>query len=157
MPKNKYILFVVFGLLFIGLGLFREYFFIQVNNIMTWKYYGETSLPIPGSFSWYAGLSYEKMYYLKYVFTGISFLLFFALAFFCLRSFTENRNLLKWLSYSYLLLLTLCLISMAWGYFVKMRLQDDEYTFSRWLMGIAQSPLIVLFFIDSSRLNNKLN
>lgn len=150
-------IFGVYGLLFIGLGLFREYFFIHINNIMTLKYYGTTSLPVPGHFSWYAGLAYETMYYLKYIFTGIFFLIFYLLAYFCLRSLTENKILLKWLSLTYAVLLILCIISMAWAYFVRMKLQDDEYTFSRWLMGIAQSPLIALFFIASSRLNNKLN
>jgi len=157
MLKNKYVILTGFGLLFIVLGLFREYFFIHVNNLMFLKYYGSTTLPVPPLFEIFGTTSYSTMYYLKYLFTGLSFVVFFGLSWLCLWSFTKNKYLLKWFTYSYLLLLLLGLISMLWGYFVKMRLADDEYTFSRWLMGIAQSPIPVLIFIAASRLNHKLN
>jgi hypothetical protein len=47
-------------------------------------------------------------------------------------------------------------IAMIWAYFVKLDLGDDEYTFSRWLMGIAQSPLPVLFLLATSKLNESM-
>ena len=46
-------------------------------------------------------------------------------------------------------------LSMIYGYFINGRLQDDEYTVSRWLMGIAQSPIICLILIASEKLYNK--
>lgn len=45
---------------------------------------------------------------------------------------------------------------MLWAYFVKVNLESDEYSVSRWLMGIAESPLPVLFFIATSKLNEEL-
>lgn len=44
---------------------------------------------------------------------------------------------------------------MAYNYFIQNQLGGDEYTFSRWLMGIAQSPLVAFFVIASSKLYNK--
>ncbi|MDP3146184.1 MAG: hypothetical protein Q8N66_12305 [Bacteroidota bacterium] len=44
---------------------------------------------------------------------------------------------------------------MIYGYFVNGRLQDDEYTVSRWLLGIAQSPIICLILIASEKLYPK--
>ncbi|MBL7918146.1 MAG: hypothetical protein JNM96_07090 [Bacteroidia bacterium] len=41
---------------------------------------------------------------------------------------------------------------MLYGYFVNNRLQDDEYTLSRWLVGIAQSPLIIIILVASYKL-----
>ena len=55
-----------------------------------------------------------------------------------------------------MLLLTLAAITMLYGYIVNNRLQDSEYTISRWLLGIAQSPIIFLILIASQKLNNTL-
>jgi hypothetical protein len=154
--KNKYLLFILFGVLFILLGLYREYLFVNINNLMYLKYYGHSTLPVPDELSFLNSLSYKTIYYIKYPFTILSFLSFYGLSYWCLKSLTKDKNLLKWLMYSYLVLLLLSLSSMVMGYVIKMRLQDDEYTFSRWLMGIAQSPLVLLFILASSKLNDKL-
>jgi hypothetical protein len=52
-------------------------------------------------------------------------------------------------------MLGLAALSMIYGYFVNGRLQDDEYTLSRWLMGIAQSPIICLILLASEKLYQK--
>jgi hypothetical protein len=44
---------------------------------------------------------------------------------------------------------------MLYNYFVNEKFDGDEYTFSRWLMGIAQSPLVAFFMLASSKLYNK--
>ena len=59
---------------------------------------------------------------------------------------------MRWVIYSYLILLTLAGLSMLFGVIVKQRLQDDEYTLSRWLLGIAQSPIITIVFLASYKL-----
>lgn len=65
-----------------------------------------------------------------------------------------NKNAL-WIIYIYAILLALAGISMGYNYFVNSQLGGDEYTFSRWLMGIAQSPLVAFFIIASGKLYNK--
>jgi hypothetical protein len=156
MLRNKYVILVFFGLAFIIIGTYREYFFILINNIMTVKYYGRVNrMPAPDSLRFLENLDYATLYYSKYPLTVLSFLVFYGLSYWCLKSLRIDKNLLKWLTYSYLLLLLLSTVSMLWGYFIKVRLQDDEYTFSRWLMGIAQSPLVVLFLLAASKLLEK--
>jgi hypothetical protein len=41
---------------------------------------------------------------------------------------------------------------MLYGYFVKQRLNHEEYTLSRWLMGVLQSPIICLILVASEKL-----
>ncbi|MBL7912865.1 MAG: hypothetical protein JNJ41_17510 [Bacteroidia bacterium] len=72
-----------------------------------------------------------------------------------LKHLTEKKILLKFLVYSYLILLSLAAIAMTYGYFINGHLQDDEYTLSRWLLGIAQSPIICLILIASEKLYPK--
>ena len=153
MLKNKYLLFFIFCLLFGALGLFREYFFGYYNNALYFMYNGETTVPVDGFFKIFLSLSYKTAYYLKYVFTVTFFILFFTLSYFCLKLLLGDKKILKWFTYSYLVLLLLSMVLMLWAYFVSVNLESDEYSVSRWLMGIAQSPLPVLIFLATSKLN----
>ncbi len=155
MTKNKYILFVFFSILFGGLGYYREFFFGHLNNTMYYLYHGNTTVPVHPQFQVFLSVSYKTLYYLKYIFTLLSFVLFFGISFWCLKVFTQNKNLLKWFTYSYLVLLLLSSVLMLWSYFVRVNLDSDEYSVSRWLMGVAQSPLPVLFFLATNKLNAK--
>ena len=119
------------------------------------KYYGHTDLPIPEIMKPFNAFSYKTLYYSKYPLTLFWVVVFFTANFFALKKLTGQKILLKYLIYSYIILLTLAALSMIYGYFVKERLQDDEYTISRWLLGIAQSPIICLILIASEKLYPK--
>lgn len=153
----KIIKFLIFISLFGYLGYFREYFFVNLNNIMYQKYYGHTDLPISSLLSFFKLFSYNTLYFSKYFLTLFWIGLFYALNFFCLKKMSEQKILLKILTYSYILLLILAAVSMMYGYFINKRFQDDEYTISRWLLGIAQSPIICLILMASEKLNIKPN
>lgn len=157
MKPNRYLIFVLFGLLFGCLGFYREYFFANLNNVMYYLYNGETTVPVNTSFAFFLDLPYKTVYYLKYAFTFLFVVLFYSLSFWCIKYYTKDKKLLKWFTYSYLVLLLLSALLMLWSYFVIVKLDADEYSVSRWLMGIAQSPLPALFFIATSKLNKNLN
>ncbi|MCW3076601.1 MAG: hypothetical protein JWO32_1210 [Bacteroidetes bacterium] len=152
--KIKWIL--IFLLLFGILGYFREFFFVHLNNIMYIKYYRHpTALNVPFVMQPFTSFSYQTLYYSKYFFTVLSVVLFFFSAYFAIIKLTSNKKLVRFLIYSYGLLLILAAISMAYGFVFNQRLQDDEYTLSRWLLGIAQSPIICLILLASENLFNK--
>ena len=157
MKKNKIYLLFLFSILFWVLGYYREFFFGHLNNTMYYLYHGNTTVPVHPQFQIFLSLSYKTLYYLKYVFTLLSFVLFFTLSYYCLKLLTEDKKILKWFTYSYLVLLILSAVLMLWSYFVRVNLDSDEYSISRWLMGIAQSPLPALFFMATYKLNEKLN
>ncbi len=147
--------FFLFLFIFLCLGYFREFFFVQMNNILYQKYYNtETTLPVASIMSIFRRYSYSTLYYSKYVFTILWVIIFYLANFFALKKLA-NVPLTKYLNYSYVFMLVLGAISMAYGSIVNNRLQDDEYTLSRWLMGIAQSPIICLILLASEKLYNK--
>ena len=157
MPKNNSIRLVFFLLIFGLLGFYRDYFFANYNNTMYFMYNGDTTVPVQPDFKWLLSFSYKTVYYLKYVFTILFVAAFYGLSVWCLKLFTRNKNLLKWLTYSYLVLLLLSSLLMLWSYFVKVKLDSDEYSVSRWMMGLAQSPLLLIFFLATAKLNEKTN
>ncbi len=152
MKTNKLILFLI---LFGCLGYFREFFFVNLNNIMFQKYYNHTDLPIPSVMHVFESFSYKTLYFSKYIYTAVWVAIFFLANYMAIKTLCTQKILLKFLIYSYLILLSLAAIAMLYGYFINGRLQDDEYTLSRWLLGIAQSPIICLILIASEKLYPK--
>lgn len=138
------------------LGYFREFFFVHLNIIMYEKYYNTTSpAPFPEVMNFFRRFSYGYLYYSKYVYTVLWLLAFLLINFLAVKKLTGNSYLVKILFYTYITMFVLAVISMLYGYFINGRLQDDEYTLSRWLMGIAQSPIICLILIASEKLYTK--
>ncbi len=148
----KYMLFII---IFAILGFSREFLFVNTNNQLFKLYYHNEDIKIPPSLDFITHLEYSTLYYLKYVFTIIYFLAYLFTSYFAVKLICQIKNNAKWIIYIYAILLVLSGISMTYNYLINNQLNGDEYTFSRWLMGIAQSPLVTFFIIASSKLYNK--
>jgi len=146
----KLLFFLVF---FISLGLFREYVFLNINNIIYFKYYKYTTMPIPFMFSWLTRYSYVTLYYLKYPLTIFFVLIYFFSNFYFLKTtitdITKFSFYYKILITAYVVIFIISTLLMGYLFITNQKLNDDEYLISRGLMGLAQSPLIsfVLFTV----------
>lgn len=151
--KLKWRYVFVFFILFAVFGYYREKFFVALNHLMFIKYYGHANdAPLDQFIHLFDNFEYSTLYYLKYPFTLLSIVLFACISVFSIKYILDDKKLWRWVIYSYLILLTLAGLSMLFGYIVNQRLQDDEYTLSRWLVGIAQSPIITLVILASHQL-----
>lgn len=148
----KYFFFIC---LFAILGFSREFFFVNVNKQLYKLYYHDSDVIIPDSLNFITQFEYTTLYYLKFPFTIIYFLAFFFTSYFAVKLICNDKKNAKWIIYIYAILLVLSGISMTYNYLINNQFNGDEYTFSRWLMGIAQSPLVAFFIIASSTLYNK--
>lgn len=99
--------------------------------------------------------SYETLYYSKYVYTVVWTMMFCLANYIALKKLSNVAFLNRVLIYTYLVMFFIALLSMAYGLMVNGRWQNDEYTVSRWLMGIAQSPIICLILLASEKLYTK--
>lgn len=147
-------IFLLFGIV----GYFREFFFVQLNVILYQKYYNQINEGVKLSYfmKYFNQFNYSTLYYSKYIFTLVSVGLFYGLNYMALYTLNHKKNI-KFLKFCYLVLLTLASVSMLYGYLINNRLQDDEYTLSRWLLGIAQSPIVFIILVAANELNNTLN
>lgn len=150
--KVNWFYFFVFFILFALVGYGREYFFLSYNHLLYIKYFKHGELHPDAILLYFYNKDYTTLYYLKYLFTIVSIGFFLLLSILAVRFIFNSKKIIKWTVNSYLILLTLAGLSMLYGYFVKNRLQDDEYTLSRWLVGIAQSPLIIIILVASYKL-----
>lgn len=148
----KYIFFIsVFAIL----GFSREFLFVNINNQLFKLYYHNEDIKIPPSLNFITTFDYSTLYYIKFPFTIIYFLAFFFTSYFAVKLICNDKKNAQWIIYIYAILLVLSGISMTYNYLINNQFNGDEYTFSRWLMGIAQSPLVAFFIIASSTLYNK--
>lgn len=148
----KYILFI---LIFAFLGFSREFVFVNINSRLYTLYYNHNDYFLPESLSYFNQFDYNTLYFIKYPLTVLYFSAYFFTSYLAIKQFCQNKKITVWVIYIYALLLALAAISMIYNYFINEQLGGDEYTFSRWLMGIAQSPLVALFILASSKLYNK--
>lgn len=145
----------MFITLFAILGFSREFLFVNINNQLYKLYYGSSNLPLPKSLHFIAGIDYVTLYYSKYVLTIIFFIAYVSTSFFAVKLICTGKKFSQLVIYIYALLLLLAGLTMVYNYFINNSLSGREYTFSRWLMGIAQSPLVAFFVIASGTLYTK--
>jgi len=148
----KYILFIS---IFAVLGFSREFVFVNLNNRLYSLFYKHNDYILPNSLSFFNQFDYDTLYYIKYPFTIFYYLAYCTTSYFTVKLICNNKKNAKWIIYIYTILLVLSGISMAYNYVINNQLNGDEFAFSRWLMGIAQSPLVAFFIIASSKLYNK--
>ena len=148
----KYALFLA---IFAFLGFSREFLFTHINSQLYRLYYGYSNLPVPKSLNFITYFDYNTLYYLKFPLTIFYFLIYLITSVFSVRILSGNKKYGIWVIYIYALLLILASITMAYNYFINHTFAGDEYTFSRWLMGIAQSPLVAFFIVAAGTLYSK--
>lgn len=140
-------------LLFALIGFVRDFFFVNLNNILYILYYKhETSMPVPSSMQFLMNYSYDGLYYSKYIYTLLFVIFYFTASYFTIIKLRISVYFIIILKWTYLLLLILAALSMLYGYFIHGNLDKDEYTLSRWLLGIAQSPIVCLILLASAKL-----
>lgn len=152
--KNS-VKYIIFLAIFALLGFSREFLFVNVNNQLFKLYYHNEDIIIPSSLHFITEFDYSTLYYLKYPFTILYYLAYFFTSYFAVKFISTDKKNAKWIIYIYAILLVLSGISMAYNYIINNQLNGDEYTFSRWLMGIAQSPLVAFFILASNKLYSK--
>ena len=157
--KSHLIKLFLFLIFFICLGLFREYVFININNVIYFKYYKNTSVPIPFGFGWLTKFSHSTLYYLKYPLTILFVVVYYFSNIFFLKNFSVNFFYIRILNWAYGILVFTSALLMLYAYFFHQKLNDSEYSISRSFMGIAQSPLIsfilfVLYLWDKNKFQN---
>ena len=149
----KYILFI---LLFAFLGFSREFLFVNINNQLYKLFYNAIDVRLPESLVFLESWDYTTLYYAKYPLTIAYFLAYFFTTLWAVKLICDDKKYSRWVVYIYALLLLLAGLTMGYNYAINDQLNGEGYTFSRWLMGIAQSPLVAFFIIAAGKLYKKI-
>jgi len=152
-PLRKLPTILLFLLLFWLAGYFREWMFVSVNNLIYYKYNQVVNpRPLNALLKFLDTFDYLTLYYLKYFMTFFFGLIFLMVQYFFLKSLKAAQPLTRMLVLIYLVLFVVSGITMGLGYLFNSDGLKVEYTISRWLLGVAQSPIICLFLLAAARL-----
>jgi hypothetical protein len=151
--RKSNLLILLLILVFAITGYAREKFFTDINLILAQKHFN-TSYPLPIAFymSAFENMEVTTLVIFKYAFTAFFTLTFFLIGTYALGKITGDKGLQRIYLISYLIVMMLAVLSILAGYVLNNKVVDGEYTLSRWLMGIAQSPIICLILLASHKL-----
>ncbi|HWY38600.1 MAG TPA: hypothetical protein VNY73_08580 [Bacteroidia bacterium] len=153
--KGKIILFIV---LILCLGFFREYIFVGINGVLYNKYYNPGFYDIHiinPSLRFLNAFSYQTLYVAKWLITPVFVCLFWLLQKKFLTFIFHEKKTTYWLSMLYLSLLLLAGISFFTGWLSGHL--NEGYRFSRIFMGLIESPVPCMILIPLTYFYKNIN
>jgi hypothetical protein len=151
--KQNYFFVGSIVLLLLLLGYFRDFMFININFLMGVKYYVgiETDYVLPAQLSLLDKLSYDQLYYGKFILTLFFAILFFLISLFTIRRvFGKEKKYTRWTLYAYAGIFA----TSALFYLYAMITNDYEngYKLSRAFMGFLQSPFVLMVLVPAFKM-----
>lgn len=141
MPRLNKFLAAAVVVLFIMTGFFREFVFVNLNELMRVAYYNSPDPQVAPSMQWMSGYSYQTLYYLKWPLTLLFSIIFAAYSALTVwLAFGDKKYVrITWLAYAAVFTLSFLFFGIGW-------LTDDReatYVISRFLAGIIETPAML--------------
>jgi hypothetical protein len=142
---------LIFTILF--LGYFRDFVFVNINSLIQAKTYKQEFM-MPFTLSFLNKFDYSTLIILKWLNTFLFCFLYFIITLISLqlsfaKSENENFTIITLTSYGAILLISALLILIG---FIFSSTSEKMYEFARYLMGMAQSPIILMILIPAFKL-----
>ncbi len=146
-------------LIILIVGYFREIIFVHVNLQRSQLYFNETDkdygYEFPTWLQFLKHMTYEELNNMKWIMTLAYFMFYFAIAYFLVRSIFKNKNYNKITIAVHVIFFISAGVSYIVGYLTGKGLEG--YTLSRALMGILQSPVLIMLLIPAFILDQRQN
>lgn len=143
-----------FVLLYAVLGYFRDLVFRYTNAQINLLEYGGEPFPFYPGLKFLGILTLKQLYLFKWALTVFVFILHWLIAFFILYIWFRKKENFRLLHLSYLACILLGAIGFLLG---KLFTSDQGYYFARWIMGAAQSPIIIMILVAAFIGSHKLS
>ena len=140
-------------ILLVLLGYLRDSVFKSVNALLrAWDNDQDYYLPSPLSFL--ENYEYDTLVNIKWLLTLIFSLIYFVIGIFSLRLVFGDNRYLGLLITAYLSVIVLSVMFIGTGMLFS-GVSAKMYQFARYLMGMAQSPIILMILIPALKLSEK--
>lgn len=137
----------------IALGFLRDSIFKTINSLLrAWDL--DQDYFLPPLLNFLENFQYDTLVNLKWILTLLFSLLYLLLSLITIKMLFGNRNFFKITIWSYVAILLVSGILITIGYVFK-GTTEKTYEFARYLMGLAQSPLILMILIPAFKLSEK--
>ncbi len=151
--KNKYLVLFFIVTLIVFISFYRDYFFRTVNAmLLAWDY--EMDYPMPAHLRFFESFDYDAVLNLKWLFTLLFAAVFYFISRFTIQYLFNNKNYNRIVLFAFIGLTVLSGLFMAIGWMVPSSL-ERMYEIARFLMGLAQSPVVLMILIPAFMLAEK--
>jgi hypothetical protein len=147
--KDRLLLLVVI-IVFVAVGFFRDAVFMNLNSQLYKLYFKNYEYTLPNWLSFFESWPYMRLYYFKYVITAFFIIFYLILSILSVNLFIGNFKNVKWVFYAYGIVLFLSILTYFGGYFFNNF--PKGFLFTRNLLGLLQSPFIVMIIIPALKL-----
>lgn len=153
LPAKKYAFLLLLILALLFLGYYRDFVFRTINSMLQARDYDVDYSP-PSSMEFLEDFSYKSLINMKWVLTVVFSLCYLLLALLTLKILFNNR---KYRTVTIGVYLSITLVS---GMFMLCGLlfvgtSARMYEFARYLMGMLQSPIILMILIPAFKLSGQ--
>ncbi|MBL7889107.1 MAG: hypothetical protein JNL24_06120 [Bacteroidia bacterium] len=151
--KNKYFVLLLIVTLIVFISFYRDYFFRTVNAmLLAWDY--EMDYPMPAHLRFFESFDYDAVLNLKWLFTLVFAAVFYFISRYTIQYLFSNRNYNRIVLFAFAGLTVLSGLFMIIGWMVPSSL-ERMYEIARFLMGLAQSPVVLMVLIPAFMLAEK--
>lgn len=152
-PVKKYFfLFILIGWL-VFLGYYRDFLFRTMNSILQAKDY-EAVYTVPTSLIFLSQFDYTTLLALKWVFTLVFSLIYLVVALITLK-IIFNKKKYNYIAIGLYAFITIVSALFIFAGYAFSGISDTMYEFARYLMGMAQSPVILMILIPAFKLSEQ--
>lgn len=150
---KKYGSLLLMILVILLLGYYRDFLFRTLNSILQARDY-ESAYNVPPSLKFLDGYSYSMLVRLKWILTIAFSLLYLSLSLITLRLLFNNRKYGLITIGVYIIVMAVSGIFMFLGVLFQ-DISPRMYEIARYLMGMAQSPIILMILIPAFKLSGQ--
>ena len=144
----------IFLLLFFFAGYFRDFLFVNTNlqlyKLSSNKAEGEGE--VDAALHIITSVSYNQLYIAKWIMTIIFCLIYLGISYLIVQLLFKEKKYRNITITTYGILLFISFLVTVIGYFIN----DNTWTYklSRYLMGIAKSPIVIMILIPAFKLKS---
>ena len=149
--KIIYLILVAGVILF--LGYYRDFVFKSINALIQ-SHELNIDFSMPPSLSIFSNFEYTTLIKTKWLLTIICSAFYLVISIISVKILFENKKYIRITVGVYIALTIVSAIFMTTGYFFPI-ISKNMYSFSRYLMGMAQSPLILMILIPAFKISEK--
>jgi hypothetical protein len=149
--KTLYIALIIIVLLIIG--FYREFVFKNINALIQ-AIDADMDYEMPSSLNFLSGYQYQTLINIKWVLTIVFAALYLIISMITIKVIFDNQKFRKITMMVFLAVTLLSGIFILLGFLIKSR-NDNMYEIARFLMGILQSPIILMLLIPAFKLAEK--
>ena len=145
----------IITILVILTGYLRDSVFKTINALLrSWDL--EQDYFLPPFLSFLENFEYDTLANLKWILTLLFSFSYLILSLFAIKLIFNNRKYLEITIWTYVGIIILSALFIAIGYLFSGS-SEKMYEFARYLMGMAQSPLVLMILIPTFKLSEKEN